>query len=240
MHPNGHYDLGLAHGVPGVIAFLGRVCSLNLGGAAMLTKAQAKAQSLLDGAVPWLLAQKRTASKSSVFPHFTGSDIRPTSSRVAWCYGDLGIATALLAAAWGRNNTKWREEAFRLARNAARRTASESGVKDCGLCHGAAGVGHLFNRLFQGTGDPLFKEAALSWFHRTLRMRRASEGIAGFFALELGSSGRLRSTAKVGLLAGATGVALALLAAATNVEPSWDRMMGLWIPTKRLGPSHPC
>jgi len=233
MHPKGHYDLGLAHGVPGVIAFLGRVCSLNVRGAAMLAKTQAKAQSLLEGAVPWLLAQKLTSRTSSVFPCFSGSGVCPTPSRVAWCYGDLGIAAALLTAAVCGSKAKWREEALRLARNVARRPASDSGVRDCGLCHGAAGVGLLFNRLFQGTGEPLFKEAALSWFQRTLRMRRASEGISGFFALEVGPDGRWRSTAKIGLLEGATGVALGLLAAATNVEPNWDRMMMLSVPPKR-------
>ena len=233
MHPKGYYDLGLAHGVPGVIAFLGRVCSLNVDGAAMLAKTQAKAQSLLDGAVPWLLAQKMTSRTSSVFPYFSGSGVRPTPSRVAWCYGDLGIAAALLTAAVCGNKAKWREEALRLARNVARRPASDYGIRDCGLCHGAAGVGHLFNRLFQGTGDPLFKEAALSWFRRTLRMRRASQGIAGFLAIEVGPNGRWRPTAKIGLLEGATGVALGLLAAATNVEPSWDRMMVVSVPPKR-------
>jgi len=234
IHPNGYYDLGVAHGVPGVIALLGRVCSLKVDRAAMLAETQAKAQSLLDGAVPWLLTQKLMPKTNSIFPHFTGPSIRsPAPSRVAWCYGDLGIAVALLAAASRGNKAKWKEEALRLARDVARRPESDSGVKDCGLCHGAAGVGHLFNRLFQGTGEPVFKQAARSWFERTLRLRRDSQGIAGFFALGVGSNGQLRSIPKIGLLQGATGVALALLAAATDVEPNWDRMMMISIPPKR-------
>ena len=56
---------------------------------------------------------------------------------------------------------------------------------------------------------------------------------AGFLAIEVGPNGRWRPTAKIGLLEGATGVALGLLAAATNVEPSWDRMMVVSVPPKR-------
>jgi class I lanthipeptide synthase len=114
---------------------------------------------------------------------------------------------------------------LRLGRTVAQCPASDSGVKDCGLCHGAAGVAHLFNRLFQATGEPLFKTAAVRWFGRTLQMRRPSQDVAGFFALEITRNKRWRAVAKLGLLEGATGVALALLAAATEVEPNWDRMM---------------
>jgi hypothetical protein len=48
--PRGYYNLGLAHGVPGVIAFLGKVCAVGV--------ACDKARPLLDGAVHWLLEQE--------------------------------------------------------------------------------------------------------------------------------------------------------------------------------------
>jgi len=91
MHPKGYYDLGLAHGVPGVIAFLGRVCSLNVDGAAMLAKTQAKAQSLLDGAVPWLLAQKMTSRTSSVFRIFLGLVFAQHPAAWLGVMGTLGL-----------------------------------------------------------------------------------------------------------------------------------------------------
>src|SRR5205823_14520380 len=48
--PDGYYSLGLAHGVAGVIAVLGRACAANV--------ARARARRLLDGAVAWLLGQR--------------------------------------------------------------------------------------------------------------------------------------------------------------------------------------
>jgi hypothetical protein len=47
--PEGIYDMGVAHGVSGVIALLGGVCAAGV--------ALSKARPLLDGAVAWLLRQ---------------------------------------------------------------------------------------------------------------------------------------------------------------------------------------
>jgi lantibiotic biosynthesis protein len=223
--PNGYFNLGLAHGVPGVIAFLGRVCALRDKGARSVSAAiRRKARALLDGAVAWLLAQK-LVNKSSVFPVWIGRGITPTPTRVAWCYGDLGIAAALFLAARCVNESSWEEEALALARNVAGRPPEQSGVKDCGLCHGAAGVGHLFNRLFQETGETSFKDAARFWFQRTLEMRRPGEGIAGFPMFRRDPDGAERWIAKPGILEGEAGVALALLGAVTDIQPAWDQMM---------------
>ena len=223
--PRGYYNLGLAHGVPGVIAFLGRVCSLENKNARSVSAALRKiARGLLDGAVAWLLAQK-LVNQNSVFPCWIAPGLRPTASRVAWCYGDLGIAAALLLAAQCVHESSWEKEALALARNVTTRPPEQSGVKDCGFCHGAAGVGHLFNRLFHESGERLLKDAAVYWFERTLRMRRPGEGVAGFPMLERNPDGAERWVAKRGLLEGETGIALALLAAVTDVDPAWDRML---------------
>ena len=62
--PRGHYNLGLAHGVPGVIGFLGLVRAAGI--------AQDIARPLLDGAVSWLLAQRRAFDVGERFPIFVG------------------------------------------------------------------------------------------------------------------------------------------------------------------------
>jgi hypothetical protein len=222
--PRGLYDLGLAHGSAGVIAFLAQVFSLKSNGNIRLPKeTYSKAYQLLDGSVQWLLSQKFKTSRTSIFPHNVGPGVRRTPTRIAWCYGDLGIAAALMVAATSVKNLNWRTEGRRIAKTVARRPIRNSGVIDCGLCHGAAGVAHMFNRLFQSTGEPVFKEASQKWFRHLLRMR-SSDGVGGFFAAQ-STAGRITAVAERGLLMGAAGVALSLLAAATDIEPSWDRMM---------------
>jgi len=226
--PEGHYNLGLAHGVPGIIALLGQICARREEG---LSHARRKARALLDGAVPWLLAQQPPGQS---FPYWTGPGVEPRPARLGWCYGDLQIAAALIQAARGTGNDAWEEEALRIARDAAGRAAENSGVADCGLCHGGAGVAHLFNRLYQATGEPPFKRAARSWIERTLAMLKTNNGIGGVAKVTPAPALPRRTcwTAEPGILEGSAGVALALLAAIQDVEPAWDRMLLVSIPPR--------
>jgi hypothetical protein len=217
--PHGYYNLGLAHGVPGVVALLGSACAAGLGGGT--------ARPLLDGAVRWLLAQQGPDG-AGIGPWIEPQGPRPGPCRLAWCYGDPGFAAALLVAARCVGEPAWEREALTVALRAAARPADQAGVRDAGLCHGAAGLGHLFNRLYQATGEPRLAEAARLWFRRTLELRRPDRGIAGFAAF---SPEREEQWAdEPGLLTCAAGIALALLAAATPIEPAWDRMLLVSIP----------
>ena len=215
--PKGYYNLGLAHGVPGVMALLGGACAAGI--------ARKGAGPLLEGAVQWLLAQRLPAGGGSSFSKWTGPGIEPTPARSAWCYGDPGVAAALLCAARGAGEPAWEREALAIARRAVERPPEQAGVRDAGLCHGAAGLGHVFNRMYQATGDSRLAEAARSWFARALEMRQPGRGIAGFAACYPEKDGTESWVAEPGILTGAAGIALALLAAATPIEPAWDRML---------------
>jgi hypothetical protein len=98
-------------------------------------------------------------------------------------------------------------------------------VVDAALCHGAAGLGHIFNRMFHATGEELFAGSAQRWLARALELRRHGEGIGGFLAAENHPEGGFNWVEDRSFLTGAAGIALALLAATTAVEPSWDRML---------------
>src|SRR5262249_12379647 len=153
--PHGYYNLGLAHGVPGVIALLGAACAAGVG--------VATARPLLDGAVRWLLAQQEPDGAGFSYCIQPGAS-HPRSPRLAWCYGDPGVAAAVLLAARCVGELAWEREALAVALRAAARPPDQAGVQDAGLCHGAAGLGHLFNRLYQATGEPRLAEAACFWF----------------------------------------------------------------------------
>lgn len=213
MFPEGNYNLGVAHGVPGVISLLG-----------LAQKAGVECRSLLDGAVEWLLAQKLPPGSGSIFGYSVAPGVEPGPSRLAWCYGDLGISAALLVAARAVGERAWEAEALEIARRTAERSLKDSSVVDAGICHGAAGVAHLFNRLYQATGDPMLAEAARRWIDETLALRRG-EGIGGFQSWAPNEEMDLGWRSEAGFLTGSAGVGLALLAAATAVEPEWDRVL---------------
>jgi lantibiotic modifying enzyme len=228
--PQGLAYTGIAHGAAGVISLLGEAQAVGL-----------ECRPLLDHAVHWLLAQRLPPGRSSVFPAETADEVAPGApiprpTRLAWCHGDPGIAAALLGAARRTGEPAWEREASALARAAAARSPAERSIVDASLCHGSAGLLHLFNRMYQATGDPALAEAARFWFDRTLELRRPGEDVAGFPAWDVGADGKIAWQADPGFLTGAAGVGLALLAAATPIEPSWDRALLVSIPQEDSRP----
>jgi hypothetical protein len=211
--PEGYINLGLAHGIPGVVAILARYVTAGVDAP--------RARLLLDGAIDYL----RSVAGPEVGNRYAAwLPARPGGTcRVAWCYGDLGVAVALLSAAAATGRTDWRSDALELARGMAARPIEASQAVDAGLCHGAAGVAHLFNRLSQATGDAGFARTAEAWFDHTLALRRP-DGLAGF-PRALYNDGQLSWEPSADLLNGAIGVALALHAAISPIEPAWDQLM---------------
>jgi hypothetical protein len=124
-------------------------------------------------------------------------------------------------AARGAGEPAWETAARRIALAAAARPNPR--VADAGLCHGAAGIGHVFNRLYQATGDMEMGKAAHAWFDDALARREPGTGIAGF-SMAFGKDGSERVD-EPGFLLGATGIGLALLGAVSEVEPAWDRVL---------------
>lgn len=216
LAPHGYYNLGVAHGVPGAIGFLAAACRRDAAAAA--------AGRLLGGAVDWVLAQRLPAEAGGIFPTWTGPGIEPVRARLGWCYGDPGIATVLLAAARALGRNDWEREALACARHAAGRRGEGTGIGDAGLCHGAAGLGHIFHRLYRETGDETLRETALFWLGQTLERRRPGSGPGGFRSLDFEDGGPVWRD-DPGFLTGAAGIGLALLAAVSPVAPEWDRLL---------------
>lgn len=213
-HPRGLFNAGMAHGVPGVVAFL----------AAALPHVP-RAAALLDGAVAWLLSLAARRADGSWFPSAVAVDApdEGEGSRAGWCYGDPGAIAALLQAARARGRADWEEAAIELARQLMKRPAEECGIVDAGLCHGTAGLAHILNRLHQATGEVAFRDAAIDWISHTLDLHEPGEGVGGWLAF----SGAGAYEPDASLLVGAAGVGLALLAAASDVEPAWDACLYL-------------
>ena len=189
-------DLGVAHGIAGVIPFLARVHRLGL--------AQPAVRSLLDGSVNWLLAHLVDTASGPTVPCYVADGVEPGPARSAWCYGDPGVAAALLLAARDVGEPSWAAAATDLAVRAAARPAAQTGVVDAALCHGSAGLAHLFGLMYQMTAEAALADAARFWAERTLE--------------QPGCNGP-------GLLEGTAGVALVMESACTTAEPVWDQML---------------
>ena len=202
--PNGYYVLGVAHGVAAVVVLLA--------GAAARGVMADDSRRLLDGAVQFLLSCDDGAT---ALPYWVGPSAPKAPARSAWCHGDPGIAVALLTAARAAGVDAWEREALRIATRAARRPVADSGVSEPTLCHGAAGLAHLFNRAYQATGDPGLLAAASDWFERALAMIESASA---------------DPPVGPGFLMGKAGVGLALMSAVSPMEPAWDRALAMSLP----------
>jgi hypothetical protein len=106
-------------------------------------------------------------------------------------------------------------------------------VIDPGLCHGAAGLAHIYNRIYCASGEPLFADAARRWFERTLEMRKPGLGVAGYqsWGPKAGAPrGEMEWLDDGSFLTGAIGIALALLGGIAPLEPNWDRLLLTSVP----------
>ena len=211
--PTGGVDLGVAHGIAGVIPFLGRALALGVGGSST--------DSVLEGAVEWLLAHAVDTESGPTIPAFVGEGAEPCRTRSAWCYGDPGVAAALLVSGREARQPRWTEAGLQLALRAADLPPADSGVVDAGFCHGSAGLAHLFSRMHRMTGEPRLAKAALFWLERTLEYCEHGWGAS---TPEIAAGAVHRTWNGLGVLEGAAGVGLVLLAASTATEPVWDRM----------------
>jgi lantibiotic modifying enzyme len=219
--PQGYFNLGVAHGVPGIVAFLGHAWRQDVGGE--------RAKRLLEGAIPWVLSQQLTEGGGARFPSWVAIGTPPRASRMAWCYGGLGVAAAVMVAARSLGRSDWEHQAIDLALLETTWPPESAGVKDACLCHGAAGNAHLFRNFYRVTGDARFHDAARRWYARTLEMRTPGEGVGGYSfwqSIEWGNpDGPSGLVDDCSFLAGSAGVALALLSAVKRAESPWDRLL---------------
>ncbi|NOQ26720.1 MAG: hypothetical protein GQ564_15275 [Bacteroidales bacterium] len=211
------FNLSLSHGMSSIIAFLSKLYSAGI--------AEEKVIKLLNGAVKYLLSQQLNILKhKSNFPNWVCSEEPATHSRLAWCYGDLGIGMALWQAGNNTKNELWKEKAIEiLLHSTKRRDLKENSVVDAGLCHGAAGIAHIYNRMYRLTKINAFKESAEYWFNQTLEMAIHKDSISGFKAYRIEKHGG--SYEDFGFLEGIAGIGLTLISAVSDIEPKWDECL---------------
>ena len=215
--PNGYYNLGVAHGTPGICWLLAA-----LYGAGIEAN---RAETLLRGNLRWLSSQQADPTRPEL-PSWIAPGVEPApSGRMAWCYGPLGASAVALQAATAIGDQQSADWARTLALACAGVPPAEARIQDAGLCHGAAGNLQIFRRLHENTGEPQFREAALAWFDATLAYRRPGEGVGGYRMWGEVEDGRQGWLDDSSFLAGSGGVGLALLGAVTDVESKWDRLL---------------
>ncbi|KWT61009.1 lanthionine synthetase [Streptomyces albus subsp. albus] len=213
-YPHGYLNLGLSHGVPGVAAAL----------AAAWEAGHRRPGHLeaLDTLTRWVRDQAGFDAYGPTWSDGTPVDEHGREGtagcghdRIAWCYGAAGVAGALLTVASATDDDELRTAAVRafdgvLARAEHIRPLSPT------LCHGLAGLVML--TLDFAPWSPAARDRLPQLVGQLLDAYDPDRPL-GFADVEEPG----RPVDDPGLLTGAAGVALTLLAAVGDQRPHWFR-----------------
>jgi hypothetical protein len=223
-YPRGNLNCGLAHGVPGILAFLS------------LARLSGIEADRLDDAIrtiaEWLVANRFDDEWGVNWPPAVPLEEADTSrlragdprrspggpGRAAWCYGSPGVARALWLAGRAVDHPAWGYLALTAMEAVFRRPIPSRMIDSPTFCHGVAGLLAIALRFAREADAPPFVDAVRTLTEQVLDAFRPDSRV-GFRNIEF----RGNETDQPGLLDGAAGVAIVLLAAASDLEPAWDR-----------------
>jgi lantibiotic biosynthesis protein len=196
VRPRHYIDLGMAHGIAGIVA---------LAAVAAAPDGPSVADELLSRSVAALSTGEATVA--------VDGDQHRSSLPPRWCYGDVGIAVALTLAHQRKPDDV--NLGLLASRTRDRVTAAPTrGVAELGICHGLAGVALVLRRLAHLTGELRCVEACRLWSGLLLDRLDA-----------VGTAGGVLDAADAGVLEGVAGIALTLLSLADPQPSNWERML---------------
>jgi lantibiotic biosynthesis protein len=212
------FNMGLSHGIPSILTFLLKAFRENI--------LPEKTLKMVRATVKYMLRTKlEPADNNSEFPDYINEEAnQAVSTRLAWCYGDLGVCCSLWQVAITLNDPNLQNEVIAILKRAAlKRTIHQTRIVDAGLCHGSAGAAHIFQRFYDWTKVPEFKEAADYWYEVILQMAVHEKGYAGYIAHAPKEYGGDKPDAT--FLEGISGIGLVLLYKISGLDPSWEELL---------------
>lgn len=211
--PGGRLNCGLAHGAPGPLALfaVARLAGFDTPG---LTSAIAQLST-------WLTAQVVEDEWGRNWPAWVPAGAQPAAqpgARAAWCYGAPGVARTLWLAGEALDDDGLKALAVTALEAVYRRPLAELRINGPTFCHGTPGLLQVALRMAHDSGSAVLRHAAAGQALSLMEQFKPGS-LFGFQDTEP-SREPLDS---FGLLTGAAGAMLALLAASTSVAPDWDR-----------------
>ena len=218
-------DIGMAHGLASIIIFLLRVYKWGL--------RKEECEEMIYGIIRYLNKSKLPPGSISVFPYKVKGlmEILPdhinSPSPLAWCYGDLGIAFALLHAGIVLNDKELADSSYSIVEIASkRRMVKETFIQDGGLCHGYWGVAYMFSRMYDFSMNRNIQDAAIHWYKKGLEFIDMHCGVHNFKEFNEGKWIDSKS-----FLTGLSGVGLAMISEVSNgKQNNWEEALLLNIP----------
>lgn len=210
-------NFGLSHGMASIIYYLQRC----------LQHTELNTPQLRKELQQVISYYRKNQNNLSVEGSYFASWISPSgskpSSRLAWCYGDLGIGLALLLAAETLNDNELKAYSIEILKSTTMRTdMKKEGVLDAGICHGSAGLMKIYRNVYRKTNIAEFKTTGDYWLQKTLQFAAHSSGPGGYKKFE-----QNKYQNDCGLLEGVTGIGIVLLEDLMDKALPWEKSLML-------------
>jgi lantibiotic modifying enzyme len=163
-------DLGCAHGIISNLYFLTKVASKNN---------DASLHNLIKEIIDFYLNNAQTIDETiySHFPHlfiyeeYITKTIVPKNSRLAWCYGDVGILYGLYMAAKEIKDVDKSSTIVNMLLNVVKRhKESPEYALDAGFCHGGSGLAVIYKNLYEMSKEESFLKASNFWADKVFKI----------------------------------------------------------------------
>jgi len=213
-----NYNFGMAHGMPGLLSFLAGVYPLGI--------RRRMIEELIPSCCTFLSDHYQEEGKFYGFP--ASIELKPESralpSRHGWCYGDLGMAMALIHCGKALSRKDWVLLGARIALKTTHIPFEAARCDDASFCHGAIGLVHQYNRLYRSTQETRLKVAADKWLTLMNEHYYSPDSYPGGYACKQydKATGSYRNLPCYGLLEGISGIGLVLLSCDGSIQPDWD------------------
>jgi len=210
------YNFGLSHGIPSILVYLSKCYNSGI----FNGKLKPIIQKTSNFIIKYYLKPHKLESCFPTSVSLEGDLNR--SSRLAWCYGDLGVCCAL----WYANQILQDRSLENLIldvllHNAKIRNSDNSRVIDAGLCHGASGVAHIFKRFYHRYQNILLLDAANYWYDIVISMDDVENEYGGYKKWSSNDSWVVCNS----FLEGNAGILASLSWKEYNSEPYWDEVL---------------
>jgi lantibiotic modifying enzyme len=209
------YNLSLSHGVASIVAVLALAYEKGY--------ERERCHKLIHLALRWMW-NVRNKQDTSMFPYIVTDVLQDQHSRLAWCYGDLGIASAFYLAGEKLGYKPWKDTALHtIYKSTLRREFADTHVRDAGICHGSAGIAYIYHKFSKVSTNPIISSAARFWLTDTLQRSLPETEEAVYVQLTPTKEGFVPYKS-MGLLEGEASIGMVLLSM-LGAPTGWDRFL---------------
>lgn len=217
-YPNGNFNCGLSHGIPGVLSLLSLAQKKGI-------EVPGQVQAI-ENIAEWLLKWSTNDKYGVYWPscisweeHTNGILKDNTSHRDGWCYGSPGVARSLWLAADALGKDSWKEKAIESYIATFKRPSSRRLLDSPTFCHGTAGLLYMTQCMWVDTGVKELQKLRDELVEEIISLYDSNVPLGYFDCIH--ENGQTRNVTKVGLLEGTTGIALSLLSTIQTEKPNW-------------------